>query len=63
MLTMTNGESQASAPKALFAITPVGGKVLAGEADFLDLNGSDFWLGGAHLTNGKVWRWDGKRIV
>lgn len=63
MLTMTNGESQASAPKALFAITPVGEKVLAGEADFLDLNGSDFWLGGAHLTNGKVWRWDGKRIV
>lgn len=62
MLTMTNGGPELPS-KALFTVTPVGEKVLAGEADYLDLNGTDFWLGGAHLTNGKVWRWDGRQIV
>ncbi len=62
MLTMKRMEGEPPA-KALFAITPAAEKVLASEADFLDLNGADFWLGGAHLTNGKVWRWDGRRIV
>ena len=61
MLTMKRMEGEPPA-KALFAITPAAEKVLASEADFLDLNGADFWLGGAHLTNGKVWRWDGRRI-
>jgi hypothetical protein len=63
MLTMTKGEGPASPPKALFAVTPAGEKVMAGQADFLDLNGTDFWLGGAHLTNGKAWRWDGRQLV
>ena len=62
MLTMTNG-GQEMPPKALFALTPVGEKVLTGGSDFLDLNGAEFWLGGAHLTNGRVWRWDGQKIV
>jgi hypothetical protein len=63
MLAMTKGEGLASPPKALFAVTPAGEKVMAGQADFLDLNGADFWLGGAHLMNGKVWRWDGRQLV
>jgi hypothetical protein len=62
MLTMSRVDGDPPA-KALYAITPAGEKVLAGEADFLDLNGADFWLGGAHLTNGNIWRWDGRRIV
>lgn len=62
MLAMTKRESD-TATKALFALTPAGERVLANEADYLDLNGTDFWLGGAHLTNGKVWRWDGRTIV
>ena len=60
MLTMTKVEGS-TPPKALFGVTPAGEKVLAGEADFLDLNGPDFWLGGAHLKNGTVWRWDPAR--
>ena len=62
MLAMTKRQADAPA-KALFALTPAGEKVLAAEADYLDLNGTDFWLGGAHLANGKVWRWDGRKIV
>jgi Domain of unknown function (DUF1835) len=62
MLAMTKRPSDAPA-KALFALTPAGEQVLAAEADYLALNGTDFWLGGAHLTNGKVWRWDGRKIV
>ena len=62
MLAMTKRQSDAPT-KALFALTPAGEQVLAGEADYLKLNGTDFWLGGAHLTNGKVWRWDGRKIV
>jgi hypothetical protein len=60
MLTMKKLDGD-TPPKALFAITPAGEKVLAGEADFLDLNGADFWLGGAHLTNGTTWRWDARK--
>jgi len=44
--------------KALFGLTPAGRKVLAGEADFIELNNADLWLGGAHLTNQALWRWD-----
>jgi hypothetical protein len=62
MLSMTKTEGE-TPPKTFFALTPAAEKVLAGEADFLDLNGADFWLGGAHLTNGKTWRWDGRKIV
>ncbi len=42
-----------------FEITEVGTAVLGSEADFVDLNGLDAWLGGVHL-NGKtdLWRWD-----
>jgi hypothetical protein len=45
-------------PRALFGITPAGRKVLAGEADFIELNNADQWLGGVHLTLQSLWRWD-----
>ena len=40
------------------SITETGQRVLAGEADFVELNGIDLWLGGVHLQAGHLWRWD-----
>ncbi len=43
------------------ALTPLGERVLAGEADRVDRNGINHWLGGVHLhAPGNVWRWDGE---
>ncbi len=44
--------------KAKCSITETGRRVLTGQADFVELNGIDLWLGGAHLTNDTLWRWD-----
>lgn len=50
-----------------FQLTEAGRAVLKGEADFVDMNGIDHWLGGVHLNQaGNVWRWDeqdGKLVV
>ena len=43
---------------AAYEITDRGRAVLKGEADFVELNGIDVWLGGVHLTNDQLWRWD-----
>lgn len=43
---------------ASFELTETGRAVLAGERDFIELNGIDLWLGGVHLVDGLVWRWD-----
>src|SRR5436305_960867 len=48
-------------PKASFAVTPAARNVLAESVDFLDVNTPNVWLGGAHLTREKVWRWDAER--
>lgn len=40
------------------AITEMGEKVMSGRADHIRLNGIDRWIGGVHLTQGSVWRWD-----
>ena len=45
---------------ASFTITETGKDVLAGQRDFIDLNGIDLWLGGVHLVDDSVWRWDGR---
>ena len=44
--------------KAKFEITEPGKSVLRGEADFVELNGIDLWLGGVHLSPNNLWRWD-----
>ena len=44
--------------KASFMLTDAGHAVLAGQSDFIALNGIDLWLGGVHLRPGNVWRWD-----
>ena len=45
--------------EAAFEITDTGTAVLRNQADFVDINGVDTWLGGVHLR-GKIdlWRWD-----
>jgi hypothetical protein len=60
MITMTElpGEPE---PKASFAVTPAGRNVLEGNVDFIEVNVPNFWLGGAHLTRDRVWRWDAER--
>jgi hypothetical protein len=52
------GDEKASPPKALFSITPAGRNVIDGTVDFIDINNANFWLGGAHLTRERMWRWD-----
>jgi len=44
--------------RARFEITEPGKSVLQGEADFVELNGIDAWLGGVHLSPDNLWRWD-----
>lgn len=44
--------------KASFALTGAGRSVLAGERDFIEMNGIDQWLGGAQLSDASHWRWD-----
>jgi DNA-binding transcriptional MerR regulator len=39
-------------------LTPMGERVLRGEADRVELLGVDRWVGGTHLTPENVWRWD-----
>ncbi len=63
LLRIENGgesESSSSAivPNAEFEMTDTGVSVLRGEADFVALNGIDYWLGGVHLSLDKLWRWD-----
>jgi len=41
-------------------LTEIGKSVLAGTRDYIDLNGIDRWLGGVHLVDDAVWRWDGR---
>lgn len=40
----------------LVEVTAEGRRVLRNEADHIELNGIDRWLGGTHLQEGRVWR-------
>lgn len=53
-------------PDGEIVLTDDGRRVLAGEADWVALNGIDVWLGGVHLVGREVeWRWDpgARRLV
>ncbi len=41
-------------------LTADGEQVLRGEADRIDLLGSERWIGGTHLTSATTWRWDAR---
>ena len=44
--------------RASFKVTKAGRSVLAGNSDFVKLNGMDQWLGGVHLVStSDMWRW------
>jgi hypothetical protein len=43
---------------ASFELTDAGREILAGERDFIEINSIDLWLGGVHLVDGSLWRWD-----
>jgi hypothetical protein len=65
VITIT-GSEKANPPKAHFALTPAGRNVMEGKLDFIEVNvgnGSQagFWLGGAHLTRERMWRWDAEQ--
>ncbi|HET6863224.1 MAG TPA: hypothetical protein VFH91_09250, partial [Pyrinomonadaceae bacterium] len=47
-----------ASPRARFTLTDDGHDVLSGTADYARLNDLDIWLGGAHLTNNILWRWN-----
>ncbi|MBV8546699.1 MAG: hypothetical protein JO088_18315, partial [Acidobacteria bacterium] len=51
-------DEKANPPKALFTVTPAGVNVMEGKVDFIEINNANFWLGGAHLTRERMWRWD-----
>jgi hypothetical protein len=44
-------------------LTEAGRAVLEGDADHVELNGIDRWMGGVHLTADRCWRSDGEAIV
>jgi hypothetical protein len=44
--------------QTVFDLTEAGKAVLNGEVDQLELNGLDAWLGGVHLQDSNIWRWD-----
>ena len=43
-------------------LAPAGQDILSGKGDHVALNGVDRWMGGAHLTTARHWRWDGARL-
>jgi hypothetical protein len=43
------------------ALTEIGAAVLAARSDRIAIAGIDRWLGGVHLHDGEVWRWDNAR--
>ena len=56
-------ESRLSLPEGTLTITDTGRRVLAGRADHVALNGISRWLGGTHLSPGRVWRWTGSSFL
>jgi len=57
-LITLNGEL----PKAIANITQAGERVLAGTDDDTAINETDLWLGGAHVTRQRLFRWNGEWI-
>ena len=68
LLIVKNGGQlgKSIAGDAEFEITETGKAVLRNEADFVSLNGVEYWLGGVQLSGRKhIWRWDdgNKKLV
>jgi Domain of unknown function (DUF1835) len=69
LLQVTNGAaaaadvSSAEMRKTRFDLTAEGERVMLNEADFVEINGLDRWLGGVHLSAANIWRWDETKRV
>jgi hypothetical protein len=57
-LNTVNGSSKPAFSHSTAALTETGRTILSGSADFVATCGIDRWVGGAHLTSEKIWRWD-----
>jgi len=61
-ITHTGGDAQHRATPqfldAQISLLPAGWDVLSGKTDALALNSIDQWIGGVHLSDRNVWRWD-----
>ncbi len=44
-----------------YEVTVLGRRVLAGDADWLEQQPLDAWIGGVHLTSEQHWRWDDRQ--
>src|SRR6185295_3947472 len=44
--------------KASFELTDTGRQVLSCERDAIEINGVDQWLGGVHLIDTSIWKWN-----
>ncbi|HJZ66839.1 MAG TPA: hypothetical protein VKF81_01755 [Blastocatellia bacterium] len=50
--------------EASLELTDTGRAVLAGKRDFIEVNGIDLWLGGAHVQDQRaLWRWDAQNAT
>jgi hypothetical protein len=64
LLTIENGRGPGQelttdiVQHAKIEMTETGKSVLRSEADYVELNGIDLWLGGVHLGPDNLWRWD-----
>jgi hypothetical protein len=57
-MNQSSSLSKEISTQTVFDLTDAGRAVLNGEVDQLELNGLNAWLGGVHLQNSNVWRWD-----
>lgn len=53
-----SGFKSNSCHDASLELTETGRAVLSGERDLIMTNGIDLWLGGVHLVESALWRWD-----
>jgi hypothetical protein len=51
-----------ASPSLRLALTGAVRDTLAGRSDHVQLNGIDRWMGGVHLTQRSLWRWDGSAL-
>jgi hypothetical protein len=66
LVSLSKPGLRAAEAEAVAELTDDGRQVLDGKLDWIDLGGSDRWLGGVHLSGRDVlWRWDAdeRRVV
>ena len=62
LLTLDVEPREDRLPAGTLAITGTGQRVLAGDADQVELNGISRWIGGTFLTPERCWRWSGSSL-